>query len=184
MDPLTIAAVVTTGAKFLSTIAGGAAEKERANAMAKQARAVANRTEALSQREAIEYLRESRLLASRALAMAGASGTDPNDYDVVKFIEEIEDRGEFNMLSALYDGTIRANDMRYEAKLTKEAGKQAYQAAGLSAIADLGTSLYSGGAFTNEGMFGMKGSATTSRTNVLDANTADINSMLAKRKRI
>lgn len=136
---------IAAGVKAISTIAGGYAEQSAAKSDAKQLRQMALRAEAISQREAIEELRNARLLASRARAVAGASGAGVDDPSVVGITNEIEARGEYNFLVALYEGKMEGRQYRHQASVRKEEGKQAVTAAWINTIADAGMSMASSG---------------------------------------
>lgn len=171
VDPISWAMIAMSATKALGTIAQGHNADEIAKFQAKQMRQIANREEALSQREAIEERRAARLLGSRAIAMAGASGAGVDDPTVSNILGEIDARGEYNALMALYNGTMKARDLRTDADAKREEGRAAKRNAYLTSIVDLGTSLYDQGAFTNSGLFGMKGAATASRSNLIQPIT-------------
>lgn len=145
------------GAKALTSIAAGENAYNAAKAEAKQLQRQAGRTEALSQRVAIEERRKARLVASRLKAVAGASGAGIDDPTVVNLLDDVDAQGEFNMLSALYEGTMQADTLRYQAKVTKQQGKSARTAGYVSAIAEMGSSLYGSGMFEGAAAPGASG---------------------------
>jgi hypothetical protein len=161
MSGIEVFAMAAAAAGALNTIAQGNFANKQAKFQASQLAQMANRQEAISQREAIDRRKEARYLASRATAMAGASGAGVTDPDVQNIIGEIETQGEYNALVALYDGKMQARDLRAEADAKREAGRMAKKGAYLEAIGNLGKSMYEvyPDAFTNEGLFGMKGTA-------------------------
>lgn len=79
----------------------------------------ANEEEVTAQRKAIEYKRISRLQQSRALALAAASGGSAHDPTVVDNLADIGEVGEYNALTALYEGSTAASTYRYQAELTR-----------------------------------------------------------------
>lgn len=95
----------------------------------------AKAAEAASQREAIRAKRESSYLASRNKALAAAGGGSASDPTVVNLIDQIESEGEYNALTALYNGSARAQGIRsdalttqYGAEMERQAGKSAKKA--------------------------------------------------------
>jgi hypothetical protein len=168
MSGIEVIAYAAMAAKAMGTIAQGNFAAESAKNQSRQLKAMALREEAMSQREAIEERRAARLLASNARAAFGASGAGVDgDPTVDKILGEIETRGEYNALVAMYEGTMRARQQRFEADTVREEGRSAKKAAYLSAITDLGAGMWEQGAFTNSGLFGMKGTATASRSNLI-----------------
>jgi len=166
MSGIEMFAMAAAAAGAMNTIAQGQYADKQGKAAFKQLREQANRSEALSQREAIERRREANLISSRALAIAGASGAGVDDPTVENILHDIGTQGEYNVLSALYDGKLQARSERYQAETAREEGRMAKKASYLQAIGNLGKSMYDvsgGGMFTNEGVFGMKGTATSTR---------------------
>ena len=147
MSGMEAIAIAMAAAGAMNTIAQGEFAAKQAKAQARQLRQIANRQEAIAQREAIERRREARYLASRATAMAGASGAGVEDPTVQNILGEIDAQGEYNALVALYDGSMSARQTRMDADARREEGRMARRGAYLSAIADLGSSLYSNGMF-------------------------------------
>jgi hypothetical protein len=160
MSGIEMVAFAAMAAQAVGTIAQGNFANQAAKSQARQMRAMALREEASSQREAMEERKASRLLASRAKAMAGASGAGIDDPTVNKILGEIDATGEYNALVAMYEGTMKARDTRFQADATREEGRSAKKASYVTAISDLGTAMWDQGAFTNSGLFGMKGTAT------------------------
>lgn len=153
-DPVTIALVVgiaSTVVQASSTLAAGKAEQQAANARAQglehqaaQARQVAGQERATSQRAAIEQRRRGRLLSSRALAVAAASGAGAGDPTVENILGGIGAEGEFRALSELFIGEERARgletqaDLRiFESEQERRAGKAARSASRLAAGAQI-----------------------------------------------
>jgi hypothetical protein len=89
----------------------------------------ANNELAISQREAEQARRESRYLQSRAQSIAAASGAGATDPTVVNLIGDLEQEGEYNAMTALYNGQERANTLRTGGSITRRQGK-AYRNAG------------------------------------------------------
>lgn len=153
-DPVTIAVVLGVGATLVQasgTLAAGRAEQEAANARAQglehqaaQGRQVAGQERATAQRAAIEQRRQGRFLASRALAVAAASGAGAGDPTVENILGGIGAEGEFRALSELFIGEERARgletqaDLRiFESEQERRAGKAARRASRGTAFAQI-----------------------------------------------
>jgi hypothetical protein len=168
---------VAAVAAVVGTVVGGALQMEGYNQAADGARLagrrklVASQFEAeqleqnagqaiaASQREAIEQRRQADLAASRALALAAASGGGASDTSVVNIIANLKGEGSYRSAVALYRGEDQARLMRmgasakrYEGAVAEEGA--AFEAAGYETMAmasafktagsafDLGKSLY------------------------------------------
>jgi len=119
---------------------------------AEQLREQAGQVIAVSQRAALEERRQGRLMASRALAVAAASGAGASDPTVVNLIAGAEGEAALRAGYALYEGEDRARQLRigaaakdYEGALAEQAGNQqasAYKtmraATGVSLLAKYG----------------------------------------------
>jgi hypothetical protein len=110
-----VSTVVGVGTSILGGIQQGAAANAQASAVksaAEQqqtlARRAANDQRAQAQRVAIEERRRGTLAQSRALAVAGASGAGASDPTVVDLTSNLAGEGEYNALTALYNGESRA----------------------------------------------------------------------------
>jgi hypothetical protein len=90
---------------------------------------VANAELAASQREAEQARRESRYLQSRAQAVSAASGAGATDPTVVNLIGDLEEEGEYSALTALYNGSQRADVARKTGVMTRRRG-EAYRRTG------------------------------------------------------
>lgn len=113
----------------------------------------ANQAQVEGQQQAIAERRRAKLLRSRALAVAGASGAGiSGDPTVENILEDIETQGELNALTAMWEGDSMARGLRVRAKATRKSGREAKRAGYLEAaasIADMatGSSGGSGGSF-------------------------------------
>ncbi len=153
-DPVTIALVLAVGGTVVgaaNTLAAGKAEQEAANVRAQalehqaaQARQAAGQERATSQRAAIEQRRQGRLLSSRALARAAASGAGAGDPTVENILGGIGAEGEFRALSELFIGEERARgletqaDLRiFESEQERRAGSAARRASRTKAFAQV-----------------------------------------------
>jgi hypothetical protein len=84
---------------------------------------------AASQRDAMEERRKADLMASRALALAGASGGGASDTTVVNIIAKLKGEGSYRSAVALYRGEDKARRLRmgaaarrYEGAVAEEGG--------------------------------------------------------------
>ena len=143
------ALIAMAAVSAISTIAQGNQAKAGADFQARQMREMANREEAISQREAIERRREAAYESSRARAVAAASGAGADDVTVNQLIAGVETQGEYNALSALYEGRMKARDLRTDASVAKIEGRAARNQSRISAITDFGKTMY--------GMYGKGG---------------------------
>lgn len=79
---------------------------------------------AASQRRAKEIRRQTNLKVSSAKARAGASGAGATDPTALDIYSDLEGDGEYNALTALYEGNSRASLLRSQANLTEYQGAQ------------------------------------------------------------
>lgn len=79
-----------------------------------QAEKEAGATIAISQRAAEEERRQGRMAASRALAVAAASGAGVSDPTIVRLISNIKGEGAYRASVALYEGEARARQIRIQ----------------------------------------------------------------------
>lgn len=152
-----------TGALVVGTAVGGVAKAvgsiQAGNAAAKagaqqeqQDNYNAIQAQAASQRGSADELRKSRLIQSRAQAIAAASGAGATDTTVTDIIDNIAGEGQYRSMLDLYQGDENARNLRLRGSAALEGGKQAqtggyYSAAG--SLLKTGTSLfaaYGGGA--------------------------------------
>ena len=112
---------------------------------------------AASQREALEERRQGELAASRALAVAAASGGGVSDPTVINLLTKAKGEGHYRARVALYEGEARARSMRVAAAGggsfdASEALSAGYNAAALGRAARGAASLYA--------KYGMRGPGT------------------------
>lgn len=141
------------------------AAKKRAAAQfeAAQLEQQAGQEEAASQRTVFEEGRTSKLVQSRALALAAASGGSASDPTVVKIISGIASEGAYRQNLAIYQGEEKARQLRLAAKadiMSGDIGAAATVAQGKSLFLQGAGSLASSGAtmFSRYG-YGRPGSA-------------------------
>lgn len=135
---------IAAGASLLSAKGSmDASQAEAANAdyIAAQEEQSAGQQRAAAQRVASEERRQARKVASRALAVAGASGADASDPTVMNTIADIAGEGEYRALTALYRGEDRARTLETDASLKRMTGSSVAKAGRYEA----GSSLLQGG---------------------------------------
>ena len=83
---------------------------------------------AVSQRQALDVRRQARLVQSRALALAAASGGGASDPTVVRIMADIAGEGAYRAQVALYGGLEEARRLRMGAKAKRYGGAMAEEA--------------------------------------------------------
>lgn len=145
----TLLAIGTATTAFGQMAQGDAAEAD-AKFRAQQMRRKAIAEEASSQRDAIEERRKAMLLQSRATMLAAAGGTGV-DIGAMDIISKIQREGEFNALTALFEGEERAATLRTGAEVSEFQGEREKKASRIKAI----STIFSGaGKLTQRGAFG------------------------------
>lgn len=104
---------------------------------------------AISQRQALEETRQANLVASRALAVAAASGAGVSDPTMVRVIANARGEGAVRAATALYEGSAHARQLRTEAAMGRLSGTEA-ELSGRSTQAAYG--IQSAGAVAREGL--------------------------------
>lgn len=147
----------------LSSASAAKLEGERAKVAAEfqawQAEEQAGTAIAISQRQALEEQRQGRLAASRALAIAAASGGGASDPTIVNLLANAAGEGAYRAQVALYEGEAKARQLRLDAAAGRLSGAWAKQegasrAVGLSLAA---TGAGARGAASLYAKYGMKG---------------------------
>lgn len=103
----------------------GKAERALADYQAAQLDQNAGQEVAAGQRASAEALHQSKLLQSRALAVAAASGGGALDPNVLKIIGGIAGEGALSAEMQQYNAAESARSMRNQAKATRYSGYQA-----------------------------------------------------------
>lgn len=118
----------------------GARRRAAANFEADQLEQQAVQAVAAAQREAMDATRQARLVQSRQLALAAASGGGASDPTIVRLLASTAAEGAYRSASALYTGESNARGLRmqatakrYEGSLAEEVGSQEAQAYALKA---------------------------------------------------
>jgi hypothetical protein len=161
-----LAAPIAIGGSLLSafgSIQDGQQQYAAAQYQAKQLQQNAGQTEAAGQRDAENQTRQSLLMQSRALAVAGASGAGAVDPTVLKLISGIAMEGDLAARTAMYNADEQARGMRNQASATVYEGKQARKAGKIKALSTvlsgMGNTAMAGSRFNNGGWFGMGSAA-------------------------
>jgi len=107
---------------------------------------------AISQRQAMEEHRQATLVASRALAVAAASGAGVSDPTMVRILANARGEGAYRASVALYEGEAKARTLRLDAAAGRVSGwdaqaegatrDQGYALQGLGNTARATASLY------------------------------------------
>jgi predicted methyltransferase len=155
--------------------ATGLQQQQLANYQAAQLRVNAGEAIASSQRSAQDIQRQTDYVASRALAVAAASGGGASDPTVVDLIARAAGEGAYRRSVALYQGEDKARALNAQASATEYGGQLAAEAGGKTqAASDIGaaSTLAKGGAslFSKYGAGTQPGFTPQSPT---DAMTAD-----------
>lgn len=127
----TMATVASIGGSILSGLGqmqAGKAAQQSANSQAQQLEQRAGQERAASQRVAIEERRKGKIAISNAQAAAASSGGGATDPTVLNIEGAIAKQGEYNALSALFDGEERARGQELQAVASRYEGKQARRA--------------------------------------------------------
>lgn len=120
--------------KVGGTLEEGRGAQGAANYTAEQLRRQAGQEQVSSQRVAGEDARQAQLNVSRALAVAAASGGSATDPTVLRIISGLEGTGKLNSLTALYEGSLRAQGLRAQADAVTYEGDSKRYAARVKAI--------------------------------------------------
>ena len=113
----------------------GRAAEMSANIEAEQLEQAAMDQEASAQRSASEQRRQARLLQSRAIAVAAASGGGAvGDKNVDDILLNLAGEGEYRALTSLYEGKSAATNLRTRGMATRFQGQEVRRAADRSWI--------------------------------------------------
>lgn len=118
-------AAANTALTVGSAIREGKEAKIQGELKARQLRDEANARQAEAQRVAIARRRQGNFAASRARAVAAASGAGLTDTSAEKLISDIEAQSDLNVLNALYEGDTTARGLRDNARVAAREGRAA-----------------------------------------------------------
>lgn len=146
LGALAVSGILSSGASSsqgqiasrMATIKAGQLDK-----YAGQVNEAATEEEAKSQIKAKQVRRDSALLQSRIIALAAANG-GVNQKSVIENLQKVQERGEYNSLMELYNGSSsayelrrKADQLKMEAIGTRFEGKQARKAGNMAAVGSI-----------------------------------------------
>lgn len=120
----TVATIGSTVAAAGGAVIGGQQAAAAANAQAKSMERKGDQELAIAQRKAIEDRHQKNAAVGRAQAVAAASGGGTGDT-VTDIMTGIEARGQYNVLTDMYNGQVARHDLYSEAKATRQGGANA-----------------------------------------------------------
>lgn len=126
-------------------IAGGYAQKGALDASASQLEQEAGQSVASGIQGAIQDRRRATYVASNARASTAAGGLTTTGTSAIANVGQIRGQGEYNALTALYQGEDRAQELDYRATGERRAGSNAVTSgwiSGASSVLSGGTSFY------------------------------------------
>lgn len=127
--------LATAGISAAQQHEAGKSQQAQLRLEAAQDKREANMALAESQANAANERRRAKILRSRALALAGASGTGIDDPSIVDALDSITDEGELRALDALYEGNYLAAGLRSGADARRRMGRAAGRAGTASGLA-------------------------------------------------
>lgn len=136
----TIATIVSIGGSVLSGLGqmqAGKAANVNAKFQAAQMEQQAGQEKATSQRVAIEERRRAAIAGSNAQAAAASSGGGATDPTVLNIMGGLAGQGEYNALTALFEGEEKARGLNLQATSTRMQGKQAKKAGMISGFSTI-----------------------------------------------
>lgn len=131
-----LGAAASVGGTLLSAKSGldnAAYQSELAKSEAQALKQKANDDAASAERAQELQMRRSDLALSRARAVGAASGTDATSPDIINTEGQIAQQGNYNALTALYEGQNRARADNYQARIDLFNADRISQAAPLNA---------------------------------------------------
>lgn len=134
--------IAGTAASAYSQYQGGKVQEAQAAIEAQQDKRDANAAQAEAQANAAQERRRAKIIRSRALAVAGASGAGVSDPTVTNILADIETEGEVRARNALFEGDYLAQGLRSGAKTKVRMGRAARTAGTLNAAGTVGASFY------------------------------------------
>jgi len=142
-DPVSLTTLATVASVGGSVISGlgqmqaGRAANASAKFQAAQMEQRAGQERAASQRVAIEERRRAGIAMSNAQAATAASGGGATDPTVLNITGGLAKQGEYNALSALFEGEERARGLQLQATSTRMEGRQARRAGMIGGISTI-----------------------------------------------
>lgn len=188
---LTIASSLTGFAGANESAAGARLAAQRTAAAkrfeAEQMRVAAQAEAAAGQAAGFEQERQSRLMQSRQVALAAASGAGASDPTIFNLIARTAKEGSYRAAVAIYGGEERARQLRmgaagreYEADAAIDAGARtakAYQTAGVGMLLKGGASFFAKYGAGGPKRMGDSAALGTPDTSWLDTGTETMSGM-------
>lgn len=116
-------AAASTALSVAGAVRAGQEAKIDAQVQARELREDANARQADAQRVAIERRRQGTFAASRARAIAAASGAGVSDTTADTLIGRIETQSDLQVLNALFEGDATARGLRDGARRVEREGR-------------------------------------------------------------
>ena len=121
----------------VSSLKQGQASNAQLQQQAIQDESDANSAQVQAQAAAANERKRAKIVRSRALSIAGASGAGVSDPTVVDILAGIDTEGEVRALNALYEGDTAAAGLRTAAKAHRKMGNAAQNAGYLNAASSV-----------------------------------------------
>lgn len=160
------AAALAIGGSIVSGVGqmqAGRAANVSAKFQAAQAQQQAGQERATAQRAAIEERRKADLALSRGQAVLASSGGGTLDPTAMRLMGGIAQQGEYNALSALFQGEETARGLELGAAAKRMEGKQAKRAGMIGGISTIASGIGQAGMSLNQ-KYGTSSTAMSSRT--------------------
>lgn len=129
--------LISTMASAMGTIAQGNANRANLTNQAAQLSQQAGQTRASSQRDAANKLRTGEYAVSRAAAVTGASGANPDSVTAVTNETNLSGQSEYGALTAMFNGEEKARGLQYEANSDIMKGQSAHDAGAISGVGNV-----------------------------------------------
>lgn len=133
-------ALIGTAISAAGSVAGGFASSAQQKAQAKALEMRANEERAVAQREAQSRRKQADLIMSRQQALAADSGGGATDPTILDLMGDTAAQSYVNSGTAIAEGETRGRGLEYQAKINRQAGKQAI----LAGFIDAGSTMLSG----------------------------------------
>jgi hypothetical protein len=127
--------LAATGVSAYSQAEAGKAQAAQIKLQGIQDDRDANAALAEAQGQAANERRRAKILRSRALALAGASGTSVDSPSIVDALDSIEEEGEIRALNSLYEGNYLAAGLRSGAGARGRMASSTRNAGNMNALA-------------------------------------------------
>ena len=141
-----VLAVASTAMKMKGEADSSRATQGRMVQRKAELEANAQTVKAVAQQKGFEEDRKTKIIASRAQALAAFSGAGATDSTVSEVISDITGEGEYRRNVALYNGQEDARRLLLDARSTQQAAdeeRKASRTRQLTSLFDLGSSAYS-----------------------------------------